>query len=770
VGRTGLRVVGMTDDRLRKEALDYHSAKPAGKLTVVPTKPHGTSHELSLAYSPGVAFPCKEIESDPDSVYTYTSKGNLVAVVSNGTAVLGLGDIGPLAGKPVMEGKGLLFKAFADIDVFDIEVDKIDVDGFVDTVKAIAPTFGGINLEDIKAPECFEIERRLVEELDIPVMHDDQHGTAIISGAALLNGLELVEKEISEVKIVISGAGASAISCARHYVRLGVNKTNIVMVDSKGILTKTRLKSGELNEYKAEFVRNLPDGSISEAMVGSDVFLGLSKGGLISSEMVKSMAERPLIFALANPDPEILPEDVMSVRDDAIIATGRSDYPNQINNVLGFPYIFRGALDVRATRITEGMKMAATKAIAELARETVPDDVLSAYKGEQIQFGPEYIIPKPFDARVLIWEASAVAAAAVEEGVAGISSNDFSFEDYREELEARLGLTRSIMRRVINQAKRSKKRIVFCEGEDPTIIKAASQCISEGICEPILLGNIDRIGAVKEELGLAFECEEIDVRYDPRRRGTYAEELHKIRSRKGVTLEDANRLMKNSTYFAPMMVHMGDADGYLGGVSHNYPDIVKPCLQIIGPEKDSHRIVGMYMMTVNGDLMFIGDATINIYPDSRTLAEIAVQTAKVARRFGVKPRVAMLSFSNFGTSSEMRTDRVEEAISIARELDPDLIIDGPMQADTALVPEIQKEYPFMSFDGPANILICPNLASANIAYKLLQRIAGAEMTGPILEGLSKPAHVLQRGDSVRDVVHMAAICAVDAQRHDWQKL
>ena len=770
MGRTGLRVVGMTDDRLRKEALDYHAAKPAGKLTVVPTKPHGTSHELSLAYSPGVAFPCKEIESDPDSAYRYTSKGNLVAVVSNGTAVLGLGDIGPLAGKPVMEGKGLLFKAFADIDVFDIEVDKIDVDGFVDTVKAIAPTFGGINLEDIKAPECFEIERRLVEELDIPVMHDDQHGTAIISGAALLNGLELVEKEISEVKIVISGAGASAISCARHYVRLGVNKTNIVMVDSKGILTKTRLKSGELNEYKAEFVRNLPDGSISEAMVGSDVFLGLSKGGLISSEMVKSMAERPLIFALANPDPEILPEDVMSVRDDAIIATGRSDYPNQINNVLGFPYIFRGALDVKATRITEGMKMAATKAIAELARETVPDDVLSAYKGEQIQFGPEYIIPKPFDARVLIWEASAVAAAAVEEGVAGISSNDFSYEGYREELEARLGLTRSIMRRVINQAKRSKKRIVFCEGEDPTIIKAASQCISEGICEPILLGNIDRIGAVKEELGLAFECEEIDVRYDPRRRGTYAEELHKIRSRKGVTLEDANRLMKNSTYFAPMMVHMGDADGYLGGVSHNYPDIVKPCLQIIGPEKDSHRIVGMYMMTVNGDLMFIGDATINIYPDSRTLAEIAVQTAKVARRFGVKPRVAMLSFSNFGTSSEMRTDRVEEAISIARELDPDLIIDGPMQADTALVPEIQKEYPFMSFDGPANILICPNLASANIAYKLLQRIAGAEMTGPILEGLSKPAHVLQRGDSVRDVVHMAAICAVDAQRHDWQKL
>jgi len=760
----------VTDEKLREEALDYHAAKPAGKLTVVPTKAHSTSHELSLAYSPGVAFPCKEIESDPDSAYKYTAKGNLVAVISNGTAVLGLGDIGPLAGKPVMEGKGLLFKAFADIDVFDIEVDKIDVDGFVDTVKAIAPTFGGINLEDIKAPECFEIERRLVEELDIPVMHDDQHGTAIISGAALLNGLELVDKEISNVKITISGAGASAISCARHYVRLGVLKSNIVMVDSTGILTQSRLESGDLNKYKAEFARKMADGGISEAMSGCDVFLGLSKGGLVSPEMVKSMADRPLIFALANPDPEILPEDVMSARDDAIVATGRSDYPNQINNVLGFPYIFRGALDVRATRITEGMKMAATKAIAELAREPVPDDVLSAYNGEQIQFGPEYIIPKPFDARVLIWEASAVAAAAVEEGVAGISPGSFDIEKYREELESRLGLTRSIMRGVINRAKRDKKRIVFCEGEDPTVIKAASQCISEGICDPILLGNIDRIEAVKEELGLTFDCEEIDVRYDPRRRGSYAEELHLIRGRKGVTLEDATRLMKSSTYFAPMMVHLGDADGYLGGVSHHYPDIVKPCLQIIGPEKGSHRIVGMYMMTVNGELMFIGDATINIYPDSRTLAEIAVQTAKVARRFGVKPRVAMLSFSNFGTSSEMRTDRVEEAISIARELDPELIIDGPMQADTALVAEIQKDYPFMSLEGPANVLICPNLASANIAYKLLQRIAGAEMTGPILEGLSKPAHVLQRGDSVRDVVHMAAICAVDAQRHDWQKL
>ena len=762
--------VTMEDDGLREDALEYHASKPAGKITVVPTKPHGTQRELSLAYSPGVAYPCKEIETDPDNAYKYTSKGNLVAVVSNGTAVLGLGDIGALAGKPVMEGKGLLFKAFADIDVFDIEVDRTNVDEFVEAVKAIAPTFGGINLEDIKAPECFEIEQRLVAELDIPVMHDDQHGTAIISGAALLNGLEVVEKKIGSVKVVVSGAGASAISCAHHYVRLGVKPANIVLVDSKGILTKSRDQAGELNQYKAEFALDMEDGDLASAMEGADVFLGLSKGGIVSGEMVSKMAERPLIFALANPDPEISPDDVYAVREDAIVATGRSDYPNQINNVLGFPYIFRGALDVRAKEITEGMKMAAPHAIAELAKQPVPDDVAAAYGGEQLQFGPEYLIPKPFDARVLIWEASAVAEAAVNEGVARVSADEFDVERYREELESRLGLTRSIMRRVINIARKDKKRIVFSEGEDPTIIKAVSQCISEGICEPILLGQLERIEAVKEEMGLNFECETIDVRYDPRRRTTYADELHNLRGRKGLTQEDAVRLLKSPTYFAPMMVRMGDADGYLGGVSHHYPDIVKPCLHTIGPDPDSHRIVGMYMMTVNGQLMFIGDATINIYPDSRTLAEIAVQTAKVARRFGVKPKVAMLSFSNFGTSPELRTDRIEEAISIARELDPDLVIDGPMQADTALVPDIQEEYPFMAFEGAANVLICPNLASANIAYKLLQRIAGAEMTGPILEGLSRPAHVLQRGDSVREVVHMAAICAVDAQRHARQRL
>ena len=601
-------------------------------------------------------------------------------------------------------------------------------------------------------------------------MHDDQHGTAIISGAALLNGLEVVEKEISEIKVVISGAGASAISCAEHYLRLGVSADNLLMCDSKGILTKSRADAGELNPYKLTFARDVDDGGLVEAMIDADVFLGLSKGGLVSGDMVESMAERPMIFALANPDPEILPTEVQAVRDDAIIATGRSDYPNQINNVLGFPYIFRGALDVRAKEITEGMKMAATKALATLAKEPVPDDVAAAYGGEQMQFGPEYLIPKPFDARVLIWEASAVAQAAVDEGMARINAKDFDVDKYRENLEARLGLTRSIMRHVINIAKKDRKKVVFSEGEEPTIIKAAAQCMVEGICDPILLGHPERIEAVKEELGLSFDCEVIDVRYDPRRRGDYADELHKLRGRKGLTRRDAISLLKSPNYFGPMMVHCGDADGYLGGIAHHYPDIVKPCLQTIGPDPSAHRIVGLYMMTVNGQLMFIADATINIYPDARTLAEIALQTARVARRFGVTPKVAMLSFSNFGTSNELRTDRIEEAITMAREMDRGLVIDGPMQADTALVPDRQKEFPFMEFEGPANVLVCPNLASANIAYKLLQRIAGAEMTGPILEGLAKPAHVLQRGDSVRQVVHMAAITAVDAQRHARQRL
>ena len=760
----------MADDRLRKEALDYHKFPKPGKMATKPTKPHSTAHELSLAYSPGVAYPCLEIERDRDLAFSYTSKGNLVGVISNGTAVLGLGDIGTLASKPVMEGKALLFKSFADIDVFDIEVDRTEVEGFVEAVKAISPTFGGINLEDIKAPECFEIERRLKEELDIPVMHDDQHGTAIISGAALINGLDVVDKKIGKITVVISGAGASAISCARHYVRLGVDRSRILMCDSKGLLTKSRGEKGELNQYKMEFAQDRPESSLADLMRGADVFLGLSKGGIVDGEMVASMANRPLIFALANPDPEILPEEVRAVRSDAVIATGRSDYPNQINNVLGFPYIFRGALDVRATSITENMKMAATMALARLAKETVPDDVVEAYDGVRIQYGPDYLIPKPFDARVLIWEASAVAEAAVNEGVARIDADSFDVKKYREELESRLGLTRSVMRSVINRAISNPQRIVFSEGEDPTIIKAAAHCARERICKPILLGQVGRIKAAINDLALEFDCEIIDPRYDSRRRGVYAEELHEIRGRRGISKLDAVELLKQSTWFAPMMVRKGDADGYLGGVSHNYPDIVKPCLKIIGTSEDAHRVVGSYMMTVGGQVMFIADATINIHPDAHTLAEIAVRTARVARRFGLKPKVAMLSFSNFGSSGELRTTRIEESIMMAREIDPDIIIDGPMQADTALVPEQQEDFPFMTFEGPANVLICPSLESANIAYKLLQRLAGAEMTGPILDGLARPAHVLQRGDSVREVVHMAAICTVDAQRMATQRL
>ena len=761
----------MSEEQFRKDALEYHAQSPPGKITVVPTKPHSTQRELSLAYSPGVAYPCLEIEKDPSKAMEYTSRGNLVAVISNGTAVLGLGNIGALAGKPVMEGKGLLFKAFADIDVFDIEVDTEDIDEFVDTVKRIAPTFGGINLEDIKAPECFEIEKRLVKELDIPVMHDDQHGTAIISGAALLNGLEVTDKKIGQVKVVVSGAGASALSCAEHYIRLGVRKENILLCDSGGIITKKRKDAGELNRYKAKYARDIPDGGLAEALVGADVFLGLSKGGVVSGSMVEKMAAMPLIFALANPTPEIMPEEVAAVRDDAIMATGRSDYPNQINNVLGFPYIFRGALDVQADEITEGMKMAATMALANLAKEPVPDDVAAAYGGAQIQFGPDYLIPKPFDARVLIWEASAVAEAAVAEGMVSAEvANSFDVDVYRNQLEARLGLTRSIMRGVIEKAGRLRQRIVFTEGDHPTMLKAAAHCIQERICFPILLGRSHEIAAAKEALGLEFECEEIDPREDPRRRTVYTEALQKKRGRKGVTITDAKRMLKSRVWFGAMMVELGDADGIIGGISRDYPEFLKPCLATIGMAEDAHRVVGTYMMTIKGQLMFIGDATINIYPDVRTLAEIAVQTAKVARRFGIEPRVALLSFSNFGSSSQYRSERIEDSIEAARELDPSLIIDGPMQADTALIPSIQEQYPFMTLGGPANVLICPNLAAANISYKLLQRLGDAEMTGPILEGMAKPVHVLQREDGVRDVVHMAAICALDAQRQNRQRL
>ena len=757
---------------LRKEALEYHEAKPRGKIKVVPTKPHSTAHELSLAYSPGVAYPCLDIAERPEDAYRYTSKGNLVAVISNGTAVLGLGNIGALASKPVMEGKGLLLKTFADIDVFDIEVDTEDPESFIETVVNISKTFGGINLEDIKAPECFEIERRIAESTDIPVMHDDQHGTAIISAAALLNAVELQEKSLDTIKVVVIGAGASAIACANHYVAIGVTRENISMVDSKGIVTKARLEAGELNEYKAPFAHDREAGELADALQDADVMLGLSRGGLVSKEMVASMAKKPIIFALANPTPEITPEEILEVRDDAIIATGRSDYPNQVNNVLGFPYIFRGALDVRARDITQGMKMAATVALAELAKEPVPDYISAAYDGATMQYGPEYIIPKPFDRRVLIWEASAVAQAAVKEGVAAIKPEEFSIVDYREQLEARLGLSYSIMRHIINQVRGKGKRIVFPEGDNEKVLRAAAQLVDQKICYPILLGPKKRIENMIEELGLHFEYEVFDPRKDERRKGIFAEKLMQKRSRKGMTYADAHRLLKSRPYFASQMVVNGDADGFVGGVSRNYGDVLRPTLELIGPDEKSHCVVGCYMMNVKGRTIFLADATVNVYPDSRTLAEIAVQTAKVARRFGVAPRVAMLSFSNFGSSRAQRSERIEDAIDFARELDPSLVIDGPMQADTALNGDVQTEYPFMDFDGPANVLVLPNLAAANIAYKLLEELGDAEMTGPILEGMDKPVQLVARQDGVRHIVNMAAICAADAIRQDsyWETL
>jgi malate dehydrogenase (oxaloacetate-decarboxylating)(NADP+) len=757
---------------LRKEALEYHEAEPRGKIKVVPTKPHSTAHELSLAYSPGVAYPCLDIAERPEDAYRYTSKGNLVAVISNGTAVLGLGNIGALASKPVMEGKGLLLKTFADIDVFDIEVDTEDPESFIETVVNISKTFGGINLEDIKAPECFEIERRIAEATDIPVMHDDQHGTAIISAAALLNAVELQEKSLDTIKVVVIGAGASAIACANHYIAIGVTRENISMVDSKGIVTKARLEAGELNEYKAPFAHDREAGDLADALQGADVMLGLSRGGLVSKEMVATMADKPIIFALANPTPEITPEKILEVRSDAIIATGRSDYPNQVNNVLGFPYIFRGALDVRARDITQGMKMAATHSLAQLAKEPVPDYISAAYDGATMQYGRDYIIPKPFDRRVLIWEASAVAQAAVEEGVAAVKPEDFSIVAYREELEARLGLSYSIMRHVINQVRGTGKRIVFPEGDNEKVLRAAAQLVEQKICYPILLGPVKRIQTMVEELGLHFEYEVFDPRKDKRRKGVFAENMMQKRSRKGMTYADAYRLLKSRPYFASQMVMNGDADGFVGGVSRNYDDVLRPTLEVIGGDEKAHCVVGCYMMNIKGRTIFLADATVNVKPDSRTLAEIAVQTAKVARRFGVEPRVAMLSFSNFGSSRAQRSERIEDAIEFARELDPSLVIDGPMQADTALNSDVQKEYPFMDFKGPANVLVLPNLAAANIAYKLLEELGDAEMTGPILEGMDKPVQLVARQDGVRHIVNMAAICAADAIRQDsyWETL
>ncbi len=743
----------------KKEALEYHFTGRHGKIEVISSKPCLTQRDLSLAYTPGVAEPVREIEKNPEESYNYTARGNLVAVVTNGTAVLGLGDVGALAGKPVMEGKGVLFKRFADIDVFDLEINSKDPDDVIKVCKLLEPTFGGINLEDIKAPECFYIEECLKKEMNIPVFHDDQHGTAIISGAALINALEVAGKKIEEVRMVVNGAGASGFACASLFVKLGIKKENIIMCDSKGVIYKGR-KSG-LNPYKERFAVESELRTLSEAMAECDVFVGLSAAGTVSKEMVKSMNEKPIIFALANPDPEITYEDAMSVRDDIIMATGRSDYPNQVNNVLGFPFIFRGALDVRAKAINDEMKIAAVRALASLAKEIVPESVIKAYGGEHFEFGRNYIIPKPFDPRILIWETAAVAKAAMDSGVATIK---IDIEKYKEELDARLGRSRMVMRSIINKAKRDPKRIVFPEGEEERIIKAVHILVDEKIVKPILLGDEKKIKATAEENNIDLDDIEIINPDISEKLPLYVEELYNLRNRQGVTKIGAREYLKNHNYFGAMMVHFGDADGLISGLTKHYPNTIKPALQIIKMEEGIHKVSGLYMLIIKNKIIFFADTTVNINPSSEDLAEIAICAAETVKKLDIEPRIAMLSFSNFGSVKHPFTEKVKRAVGIVRERKPDLMIDGEMQADTAVVPEIIEEYfSFSNLKEAANILIFPDLQSGNIAYKLVARLGGATAIGPILMGIKKSVHVLQRGCEVNDIVNMAAIANVDAQ-------
>jgi len=743
-----------------QEALDYHSSQPAGKLAIVATKPCLTQRDLSLAYTPGVAVPCLEIARDPSLVYKYTAKGNLVAVVSNGTAVLGLGNIGAAAGKPVMEGKAVLFKRFADIDVFDIELATENADEIIRTCQLLEPTFGGINLEDIKAPECFYIEEECRRTMKIPVFHDDQHGTAIISGAALLNALDLVGKRIDQVRVVFNGAGASGISCARHYVNLGVRRENILMCDTKGVIYKGR-KAG-MNSYKELFAAETDKRTLAEALVGADVFFGLSSGNCVTPEMLMGMAHDPVVFALANPDPEIPYDVAVAARPDAIVATGRSDFPNQVNNVLGFPFIFRGALDVRATMVNDEMKLAATRALAALAREDVPDNVRRAYGVERLEFGRQYIIPKPFDSRVLIWEAAAVAEAAMRTGVA---QAPVDINEYREQLERRLGKAHEVMRVMIHKARRDPKRVVFPEGAEPKILRACQILLDEKIAQPVLLGDETKIRAVMEDLRLHLDGMQIVDPPKCERLAAYAEEMYSLRQRKGITRREADQMILDHNVFAAMMVRLGDADALVGGLTQHYPDVVRPALQVIEVRHGMRRVSGVYVMiTAKRDIYFLADATVNIEPTADDLAEIAVNTAEMARRFDVEPRVAMLSFSNFGSSRHPLAEKVRKAVELVRLREPGLMVDGEMQADTAIVPEILEEtFPFSTLKGGANVLIFPNLEAGNIAYKLLGRIAGVELIGPILMGLSRPVHVLQRGAEVNDIVNIAAVAVVDAQ-------
>ncbi len=745
----------------KQAALDYHEQGRHGKIAVVPTKPVGTQRDLAMAYTPGVAEPCREIFANPDDVYRYTAKGNLVAVVSNGTAVLGLGHLGPLGAKPVMEGKGVLFKRFADIDVFDIEVASLDPEEIIKFCELLEPTVGGINLEDIKAPECFHIEEVLKERLQVPVFHDDQHGTAIISGAALVNAVEVVGKDIREVRVVFSGAGAAAISTAEHYVRLGVTRENILMIDRKGVITAERLN--EVDKYKARFAQKTRCRTLADALKDADIFVGLSAGGIVSKEMVASMAPNPIIFALANPDPEIAPEDIMAARNDAIIATGRTDYPNQVNNVLGFPFIFRGALDVRARAINEEMKMAATHALAQLAKQDVPEAVAAAYGQETFRFGREYLIPKPFDSRVLLWVAPAVAKAAMETGVA---RTPVDLERYRNQLEARLGRRREVMRDIIIKAQQQPKKIVFPEGENERILRGAAQIVEEGIATPLLLGHPEKIRACAESLGVELHGIEMlsDADYDCRVE-RYARKLFEKRQRKGLTLSEAKVRMRLPIYFGCMMVDEGDADGLVAGEGTNYPETIRPALEVIGTAPDSRHVAGLYMMVLQHDIMFFADTTVNIEPDAETLAEIALMSAGFVTRLGIHPALAMLSFSNFGSTRHPEAQKVQHAVEIVKARQPDLLVEGEMQVDVAVLPDLlAQQFPFSRLKERANVLIFPDLNSANIAYKLLWRLGGAEAIGPILLGMAKPIHVLQRGASAADIVNLAALAVVDAQR------
>ncbi|MGB9639787.1 MAG: NADP-dependent malic enzyme [Anaerolineales bacterium] len=743
----------------REEAIEYHTLKgKPGKISITPTKPMETQRDLSLAYTPGVAIPVLEIEKDPQLSYEYTAKGNLVAVVTNGTAILGLGDRGPLAAKPVMEGKAVLFKRFADVDCIDIEVNSHDPDTVIQVVQAIAPSFGGINLEDIKAPECFYIEETLKGLLDIPVFHDDQHGTAIISGAGLLNGLEIVGKDIAQVRVVVSGAGAAAISCAELMVKLGVKRDNIVLVDTRGVVYKGR--SEGMNPYKARFATDTDARTLADAMRGADVFYGLSVKDILTPDMVKTMAERPLIFAMSNPDPEIRYELAKEVRPDAIVATGRSDYPNQINNVLGFPFIFRGALDVRARSINDEMKVAASYALAALTKEDVPDSVLRAYGLNSLKFGEDYIIPKPLDPRVLLWEAPAVAQAAMESGVA---RKPVDIEEYRKQLSFRMGMGEQIRYYILNKAKSAaqKQRICFSEGEEAKIIRAAAQIIDEKIAEPILIGNPDIIHQKIQELGLRCDVSIIDPGNFSQLE-QYAQQYFQLRQRKGITLQDARKKVLEPNVLGAMMVKMGDADAFISGLTYDYPEVIRPALQIHHTKAGVNRAAGVYIIIVNDRTYLFTDATVNIDPSTEDLVEITCLAAEFAVQLGLEPRVALLSFSNFGSTPHPYQQKVRRAVDILHQQHPQLIVDGEMQADTAVVTDIIKErFPFSRVTD-ANVLVFPSLESANIAYKLLARLGNAQAIGPILLGMGAPIHVLQTGDEVRDIVHIAAVAVMDA--------